>query len=43
MSLPRYELECWWTREWQKILPEEGVYRFYQCAIKLKPPFSRGG
>jgi len=34
MSLPRYEIERWWVREWQKTRPEEGVYRFYRLSLQ---------
>jgi len=34
MSLPRYEIEHWWVREWQKVRPEEGVYRFYRLSLQ---------
>ncbi len=33
-SLPRYELERWWVREWEKVLPEEGIFRFYRLALE---------
>ena len=33
-SLPRYELERWWVREWEKVVPEEGILRFYRLALE---------
>ena len=33
-SLSRYELERWWVREWEKVLPEEGILRFYRLTLE---------
>lgn len=34
MSLPHYDLERWWTREWRKMVPEENQYRFYRLILQ---------
>lgn len=35
MSLsPVYSLERWWTREWQKLRPEQGIQRYYRLILR---------
>ncbi len=34
MSSPHYDIDRWWMREWQKVVPEQGMYRFYRLTLQ---------
>jgi predicted DNA-binding WGR domain protein len=33
-TAPQYVLSRWWTREWQKVVPEVDTYRFYRVCLQ---------